>query len=85
MNCNCVTEYENKIKELFKDEHDVEPTDVTCKNAGFRFAGGNLVTTLSIIFNVEADVKGFRSKNGKAVPVIANYCPFCGVSTNPKE
>jgi hypothetical protein len=39
---------------------------------------------LSIPFSVRADAPGYRSQNGKKVPVYATFCPFCGVSAKPE-
>lgn len=78
MNCNCIEEIEEKIKELHQPQVKASIESVRCRNITYVLSGVGAGTYISIPFGIKADAPGYRSEKGKDFGVIVSYCPFCG-------
>lgn len=79
MNCNCIEQKKNEIKELMERRLQKPIESVECKLYGFKLTATGSGIALQIPFTVTANATGYRGR-GKAIPFVAPFCPFCGVS-----
>lgn len=75
MNCNCISEIENKLAKRYSEELGADAT-ADCQSAGFAMGDSSVRVIHKTEFKIVAQAKGFA--RGKLVPVLASYCPFCG-------
>ncbi|MDN7965981.1 hypothetical protein QZM91_00365 [Burkholderia multivorans] len=75
MNCNCISEIENKLAKRYSEELGADAT-ADCQSAGFAIGDSSVRVIHKTEFEIVAQAKGFA--RGKLVPVLASYCPFCG-------
>lgn len=81
MNCDCIELNEKRLVEFLKDQAG-ESATATCQAIALQITSDmNLRTVLNIPFRVKGTGKGFI--RGKDVPIVANFCPFCGASAKP--
>lgn len=83
MNCDCIQEMEKDVAEKFAAEAG-NNVQALCKSIGFAVVGNTLTAHLFIPFSVTGTKRGFNSKNGRAVNMLARFCPFCGKDQAPK-
>lgn len=84
MNCGCIKRLEGEIAQApFVKAKAGENIEVTCAATGFHMTDDmDLKLVINIPFRIRGTGKGFTSENGKEMPVVASYCPFCGKSTS---
>lgn len=75
MQCNCLTEAENKLKEKLTVELGVA-VEVRSTNETFVLAKNSFEARHFTNFKITANAKGYT--RGKDMPLISNYCPICG-------
>ncbi|KVC49871.1 hypothetical protein WS58_06275 [Burkholderia pseudomultivorans] len=75
MNCNCISDIENKLAKRYSEELGADAT-ADCQSAGFAMGDNSVRVIHKTEFKIVAQAKGFA--RGKLVPVLASYCPFCG-------
>ena len=84
MNCNCLSEAEELLKEHFKS---AAGDDVKAKIKG-RAIGINPETlALTSEFNLPVVINGSKKGfiRGKETTIRCSYCPFCGKSIRPEQ
>ena len=81
MNCTCVKDTERRLAAApFVADKAGENVKATCEAAGITMTNDmQLRATINIPFRITGTAKGFTK--GKLMPCIANYCPFCGLTT----
>lgn len=82
MNCNCLSEMEEKVAAKFTADLGAR-AEASCQAVAFGLNDSGMVLWHKTEFKVTADAKGF--KRGKLIPVMASFCPFCGKSTKEEE
>lgn len=83
MNCGCIKRLEGEIAEAsFVKAKAGENIKVECVATAFQMTKDlDLKLVINIPFRVRGTGRGFASEKGKEMPVVASFCPFCGVST----
>lgn len=83
MNCNCVKTTEKKLAEMpsLQAKAGANAT-AECTATGFAIDDDmGLRMTINIPFRVRGSGKGYTGANGKIMPFVSGYCPFCGRTT----
>jgi hypothetical protein len=80
MNCNCVKRTETNLAAApFIVEKAGTGITVECMATGFQMTDDmDLISTINVPFRIRGTGKGFSSANGKTMPFVASFCPFCG-------
>lgn len=86
MNCDCVSKFEKELAEApFVVAKAGQNVTAECMAKGMRLTPEmDLITTINIPFRIRGTGKGFTSAKGKEMPFIAKFCPFCGMSADPR-
>lgn len=82
MNCNCLTEMEEKVAAKFSAEL-VAPMEVHCQAVAYGLSDAGVRLWHKTEFKVTGSAKGYA--RGKLVPVMASFCPFCGKSAKAED
>lgn len=87
MNCECIKRLEGEIAQApFVVAKAGENIKVTCAATAFQMTEDmGLKLVINIPFRVRGTARGFSGQKGKELPVVASYCPFCGVKTAKPE
>ena len=83
MKCDCIMDIEQELADHYTKELGVKAS-ATCGNIGYTF-GPEPGIVMRYDFFVKAEKPGYRSLKGKAVSMIASYCPFCGKSAKDQS
>lgn len=87
MNCNCIKEIENKVKDSFKEQNKEYTGELTSKMGGqfFVFSEKSSILSLSLPVVIEYNRQtktGKLQKKTKEYSMLFTYCPYCGEKIN---
>ncbi|MDF3851382.1 hypothetical protein [Achromobacter denitrificans] len=78
MQCECISRVEEDVKNHLQPQIKGPISSVKMGNVAFVIDGNTMDARLYIPIHVKADAPGYRSQDGKAVPMHVSFCPFCG-------
>jgi len=88
--CNCQTEVTEKLLENFKDkfpEAFLHKVNLTSYSLFINGTTGQCGSAYVVYYEAEAEYplkKGGLKRKKLKGSIVANYCPFCGISTKEK-
>lgn len=78
MQCHCISRVEQEARAHLQPQIKGPISSVKMGNIAFVIDGSAMDARLYIPLQVKADAPGYRSQDGRAVPIHVTFCPFCG-------
>lgn len=85
MQCECISRVEEEARAHLQPQIKGPINSVKMGNVAFVIDGSSMDARLYIPLQVKADAPGYRSQDGKAVPMHVTFCPFCGVRAKAEQ
>lgn len=85
MQCNCIKDTEERVREHMQPKISAPIESVKMGNTSFVLEGNGMRTSLFAPVYIKADVKGYRSQQGGEIHMHFSFCPFCGTPVTANE
>lgn len=85
MQCECISRVEEEARAHLQPQIKGPINSVKMGNVAFVIDGSSMDSRLYIPLQVKADAPGYRSQDGKAVPMHLTFCPFCGMPAKAEQ